>query len=1583
MFKRVITTLVLFAFSVSLLPAAVITAEIRTDQLRLQLSEVMESARPLLFKDNTEQTEKYLYDRYLRAEAAIYDQFATDEELYAVIAELSSGVELLAPMKGSEDVRLLSFDTLTAEDTALMTSSVGTLRLDPEHKPEDAAQSVEVTGDGVVVYDNGVTGGIAGASPFGMDMSDTDGLRLWVSVDAPSRLSLTVGKRSASDNYSLTVSDIPVSDEGYITVPYYFFIPDTDVAEIETNGLMNYIRVECDGTSLLRIAGLCAYREAVDVSKRVAYSEQKINTRGAIVDNAYYKIYTVDSYGTDSPKAITLGPIPDETALLWPPHTGNVATVDQNMSFSIEPSQEGLLTQLWQLSPDPSGNGTLRIISKASACAMRMPSAASLEFAQVDYNDIYEEFSLSAARGEFTIQVRNVGRLTYTGTTLKVTSSTAYKKFILVKVNDGEYVSTWSDEFDGDKLDDSIWQADSGFFFGGGNSALYVDSDDTAFLEDGNLILRTYAGDYNGYQSKAPHLKTNGKYAMSYGKFEIRAKMPKGMGMWPAIWLMPVDSMNMARSEIDLMEMPVQHKDYQQYGDDLYGQQIATFHWTDADGKSQWAKPLYIYSENKISLDQDYHDYAVEIDNDQVRMYFDGALIVTLNLVNDGIKFAYGDVPRYIILSSGGIQGDGSCVIYPQYEYYDREMVVDYVRVSVRREQFTDETPDFTAASSVQRASTVEYMGKNYNSFMYNFPMAISPDGTQAVMADQAGFLCVYDPRTNELLDTVSTEKYNAFLSVAYSPDGKKVAAATMTGSIIIYDTSDFSKAPVKIHNGATMQYSLCFTADSQYIVTGGFNGGAQTLKNPINNSVTEPHYVRVFNATSGAKSYEIFVESDPLSIDLSPDGTKLAVTTTSAGVFIFNTGDWSEYARFTSEHTKAINRCLFSPDGALLATADELGEVVFWSVAGKNAVSRLDTVNESSIRTLAFSPDGKYIVTNSNDTAARVYSVESGRCVSLLGGFSGIINDASYSPDGRYIVVASLDHTLKLFAADGTYISTLLQKEDLRSEGHISSRICFTPDSRYVLAAEISLPNCINRWELPESVDKSALKAAIEEYVDQDEKLENAKKVYSLKYATSTMVSAALAELTGESAEPSFRAVSISADGDTYADSAEVFRDGWIYIKAEVSILADNVFVEILNTSEESSVRIPVSQLKMGVETLDAPYESTLMRTYIEKAGSCRIRLVNADTGEVSAAVAVTVDENATTRDFLYTVNADETVTINSCKTGAEYLYIPDYIDGYPVTKIADYAFANYGRTVRHMKLRLPSTLKRIGNYSFSECASLEVLELPDGLEYIGTSAFERCLSLIYVDIPDSVKTISTSAFRYVRGTRYIKIGGGMTTVPQTTFPSTIGNRCFIFAEGVEKINSNVSDSAYLLERVYIPRSATTVNASCLRNPYYNVKVYGYPGTAAETYAATSSKLEFVPLAAPIISGVEEGETYDLYDGAVAATWNDGHVAYLNGEYYDAGKPITKPGEYTLKVVNGYDEFTTEVNFTVVDTTPLEGDADGDGVITVSDALLALRAAARLYTPTEKVTAAIDIDGDGEITVADALAILRRAVGL
>ncbi|MBR5769786.1 MAG: dockerin type I repeat-containing protein, partial [Clostridia bacterium] len=60
-----------------------------------------------------------------------------------------------------------------------------------------------------------------------------------------------------------------------------------------------------------------------------------------------------------------------------------------------------------------------------------------------------------------------------------------------------------------------------------------------------------------------------------------------------------------------------------------------------------------------------------------------------------------------------------------------------------------------------------------------------------------------------------------------------------------------------------------------------------------------------------------------------------------------------------------------------------------------------------------------------------------------------------------------------------------------------------------------------------------------------------------------------------------------------------------------------------------------------------------------------------------------------------------------------------------------------------------------------------------------------------------------------------------------------------------------------------------------------------------------------------------------------------------------------------------------------------MKGDMDGDGEITVADALKALRIAAKLVQPTEEDIALGDVDNDGEITVADALKILRVAAKL
>lgn len=128
---------------------------------------------------------------------------------------------------------------------------------------------------------------------------------------------------------------------------------------------------------------------------------------------------------------------------------------------------------------------------------------------------------------------------------------------------------------------------------------------------------------------------------------------------------------------------------------------------------------------------------------------------------------------------------------------------------------------------------------------------------------------------------------------------------------------------------------------------------------------------------------------------------------------------------------------------------------------------------------------------------------------------------------------------------------------------------------------------------------------------------------------------------------------------------------------------------------------------------------------------------------------------------------------------------------------------------------------------------------------------------------------------------------------------------------------------------------------------------------------------------ATPIITGVVDG---GVYEEEVTINWDVG-VATLNGAEIEKGTIVSAGGSYTLQVVNGTKSVV--VRFTVEGEEEPEytrGDLDKDGVITVSDALVALRVAAKMAEETEEIIAIGDADSDGKITVSDALAILRVA---
>ncbi|MCW4463872.1 glycoside hydrolase family 16 protein [Sphingomonas sp. BT-65] len=123
---------------------------------------------------------------------------------------------------------------------------------------------------------------------------------------------------------------------------------------------------------------------------------------------------------------------------------------------------------------------------------------------------------------------------------------------------------SFADEFDGPKIDTGKWLFDThrnreGWY--NNERQYYADGrPENARIEDGALViearresLKGKAADWGGQEYTSAKLVTRERYG--YGFYEIRAKLPCGRGMWPAIWMLPTGEKWPDGGEIDIMEM--------------------------------------------------------------------------------------------------------------------------------------------------------------------------------------------------------------------------------------------------------------------------------------------------------------------------------------------------------------------------------------------------------------------------------------------------------------------------------------------------------------------------------------------------------------------------------------------------------------------------------------------------------------------------------------------------------------------------------------------------------------------------------------------------------------------------------------------------------------------------------------------------------------------------------------------------------------------------------------------------------------------------------------------------------------------
>lgn len=184
------------------------------------------------------------------------------------------------------------------------------------------------------------------------------------------------------------------------------------------------------------------------------------------------------------------------------------------------------------------------------------------------------------------------------------------------------YKLLWEDQFDQNgKPNPEIWQAEvGGHGFGNNESQFYTDRLDNAYVEDGILHIVAKKERYEHRDYTSAKLITYPKKLIHKGRIEVMAKVPKGKGTWPAIWMLS-ESFQLGTpwptcGEIDLLEHVGHNRGFVHF----------SLHSNNYFFHNQ-KQPTHIVEIDDI--DNHFHEYRMDWEEDQISFYIDGKHQIT------------------------------------------------------------------------------------------------------------------------------------------------------------------------------------------------------------------------------------------------------------------------------------------------------------------------------------------------------------------------------------------------------------------------------------------------------------------------------------------------------------------------------------------------------------------------------------------------------------------------------------------------------------------------------------------------------------------------------------------------------------------------------------------------------------------------------------------------------------------------------------------------------------------------------------------------------------------------------------------
>lgn len=272
---------------------------------------------------------------------------------------------------------------------------------------------------------------------------------------------------------------------------------------------------------------------------------------------------------------------------------------------------------------------------------------------------------------------------------------------LLVSSASAAWQMQWNDEFNGNSLDPSKWDIEVNCWGGGnGEKQCYTNRAENIFVSNGALNLRPVAGTYQGSNNGCTlnnensctwtQPSTSGRVrtlravdgSWKYGRFEIRAKLPKGNWLWPAIWMLPTDNVYgiwAASGEIDIMEARGQ----------VPNQASSAVHFG-----GQWPNNAYTTGGDinyNFDFTNDFHVFALEWDANNLKFFVDDRLAWTQTLQRSFGNYGKNGAPfdqRFHILLNVAVAGGffdpnrfGTFNIGSAAPTWTQPMQIDFVRV--------------------------------------------------------------------------------------------------------------------------------------------------------------------------------------------------------------------------------------------------------------------------------------------------------------------------------------------------------------------------------------------------------------------------------------------------------------------------------------------------------------------------------------------------------------------------------------------------------------------------------------------------------------------------------------------------------------------------------------------------------------------------------------------------------------------------------------------------------------------------------------------------------------------------------------